>query len=532
MSSNPPHRPHDEPFDDPGIEPDQEEMFIVPAVTLGTVVQTDLSDDGKFRKGRLAGLNMNQAIWILAWPVVTESFLNSFVGLVDTALSAGLSDGEAATDAIGGASYIMWFIGLIIMALGVGATALISRSVGKGRLGVANSILGQTMTLAVILGTIVGIMIWFLVPVVSRALNMSEEATHFFNAYMTIIAIGVPAASILFAMIACSRGAGDSISPLKAMIARNVVNIIVSWGLSGITIYGLTSPLHLDLGIEGIAMGTVAGDIVGAAYITHMARSGRWSIRLKFLRMKLHRLTIWRLYRLGIPNFLETFGLWIGNFVIILFVGFLVVQLNQDGLLGAHIIGIRIEAFSFMPGFGMGIAAATLAGQYLGMNRPDLAKRAVFRCSMIAATIMGSIGIAFITLPHQITALLSTQPIHAEIVPQLLVVCGIVQVPFALAIVFRTAMRGAGDVKIVMALTWTSTYAIRLPVAYILSGVDIPLPHFLGGGVLQNPDLLQSVFGLEPGLTALWIGLCSEMVIRGVMFSTRFFQGGWLKAKV
>tara|TARA_R110000868_G_scaffold241497_3_gene496793 strand:+ start:544739 stop:546331 length:1593 start_codon:yes stop_codon:yes gene_type:complete len=530
MTSKP---PHDDTNDrNPCIDPDQEEMVVVPAVTLGVVTQTTITEDGRFRKGRLAGLNMNQAIWILAWPVVTESFLNSFVGLVDTKLSASLSKGEAATDAIGGASYIMWFIGLIIMALGVGATALISRSIGKGRMGVANAILGQTLTLAAILGVFVGAGIWYIVPTISHALNMSEQASGFFVSYMTIIAMGVPAASVLFGMIACSRGAGDSISPLKAMVARNIINIIVSWGLSGITIYGLTSPLHFNLGITGIALGTVAGDIVGAAYITHMARSGKWSIKLKPRQMRIHKVTVWRLIRLGIPNFLETFGLWIGNFVIILFVGFLTVQLNTDGLLGAHIIGIRIEAFSFMPGFGMGIAAATLAGQYLGMKRPDLAKQAVFRCTMIATIIMGLIGVAFILIPHQITALLSTQPTHARIVPQLLIICGIVQIPFAISIVFRSAMRGAGDVKFVMALTWISTYVLRLPIAYILSGVDIPIPEFLGGGILENPDLLHTAFGIESGLVALWIGLCSEMLLRGILFAARFFHGGWLKAKV
>ena len=93
-------------------------------------------------------------------------------------------------------------------------------------------------------------------------------------------------------------------------------------------------------------------------------------------------------------------------------------------------------------------------------------------------------------------------------------------------------MRGAGDVKVVMALTWTATYALRLPIAYILSGVDIPIPEFLGGGILKNPDLLHTTFGIESGLVALWIGLCSEMVLRGIIFALRFFQGGWLKAKV
>ncbi len=475
---------------------------------------------------------MGAAIFALAWPVVLESFLNSLVGLVDTMLATSLPNGKAATDAIGGASYIMWLIGLVIMAIGVGATALIARSVGKGRLGVANVVLGQALTLALISGSLIGILIYFFAHSIVGLLSMTPEAATYFNDYMKIIAFGVPAASTLFALIACSRGAGDSMSPLLAMIARNAVNIVVSWLFSGVTIAGFTSPLGLDWGVKGIAFGTVIGDIVGAGVILSMAISGRWSIRLQLRRMKIHSIMAWRLVRLGVPNFIETFGMWIGNFFIIAFVGLLARQTATDGLLGAHIIGIRIEAFSFMPGFGMGIAAASLAGQYLGMGRPDLAKKVVFRCALIAAAIMGAMGIAFIVFAYPITAALSQEESHREMVPPLLIICGIVQVPFAIGIVFRTAMRGAGDVRWVMGMTWFSTYALRLPLAYLISGVDIPIPELLGGGIITNPRLIESWFGLAPGLTALWIALCSEMVLRGVLFAVRFYQGGWLKAKV
>ena len=500
--------------------------------TAESVASVDLSDDGRFRTGRLKGLTMGAAIFVLSWPVVLESFLNSLVGIVDTKLSASLVNGEAATDAIGGASYIMWLIGLVIMAIGVGATALISRSVGKGRIGTANVVLGQALTLALGSGVIIGILIFFLSHPIVVLLNMTDEAAVFFDDYMKIIAMGVPMASVLFALIACSRGAGDSMSPLLAMIARNIVNIIVSWLLSGVTVGGLTSPLGLDWGVKGIAIGTVVGDTVGAVIILSMAMSGRWSIRLKLRRMKIHSLMAWRLVRLGVPNFFETFGMWIGNFFIITFVGLLASQMETDGMLGAHIIAIRIEAFSFMPGFGMGIAAATLAGQYLGMGRPDLAKRAVFRCTMIATAIMGALGVLFVVFARPITEALSTQPAHMEMVPPLLVICGIIQVPFAIGIVFRSAMRGAGDVKAVMGLTWFSTYVLRLPMAYIVSGVDIPIPGFLGGGMIVNPGLMEAWFGLTPGLTALWIALCSEMVLRGVLFTGRFYQGGWLRVRV
>jgi putative MATE family efflux protein len=516
----------------PYADCDQEELTVVPTTAPVALQSTLIADDGRFRTGKLKGLTMGSAIFVLAWPVILESMLNSTVGLVDTMLSAGLEQGEAATDAIGGASYIMWLIGLVIMAIGVGATALIARSVGKGRIGVANAVLGQAMTLAVAAGATIGLIVWLLSGSVAALLNMTPEASGFFTEYMRIIAIGTPAASVLFALIACSRGAGDSVSPLVVMVVRNIVNILISWGTSGVELFGLKSPLGLDLGVTGIALGTVLGDVAGALFIWRVARTGRWGIKLKAIRMKPHTLTIVRLVRLGVPNFLETFGMWIGNFFIIAFVGLLSIQVGTDGLLGAHIIGIRIEAFSFMPGFGVGMAAATLAGQYLGMGRADLAKKAVWRCALIAVGFMGFFGILLVTMPRQITALLSTQPTHLEEVPPLLVVCGLVQIPFALSIVLRAAMRGAGDVKAVMGLTWFSTYAVRLPLAYFVSGVDIPIPEWLGGGMVMNPDLPEKWFGLEPGLTMLWIALCSEMALRAVLFSARFFHGGWSRVKV
>ena len=65
-------------------------------------------------------------------------------------------------------------------------------------------------------------------------------------------------------------------------------------------------------------------------------------------------ITIRRLFRLGWPNFLETSGMWLGNFVLIVLVGVLsaaaLASGETSGLLGSHMIAIRIEAMSFLPG--------------------------------------------------------------------------------------------------------------------------------------------------------------------------------------
>ncbi len=519
------------PLDPEAVDPTEEPVSLSPRPAH---TAAGLTPDGRFRAGNLAGLTLGAAIWVLCWPILIESFLNSFVGLTDTVLSAAIPDGGAATDAVGAASYVMWFVGLILGALGVGAQALISRSVGARRLAVANAGLGQTMLLAVASGTVVGIVIALLAGPISHVMNLSPEAARPFRTYLIIDAFNIPFLSILACGIACARGAGDALRPLWSMVIVNSVNTVVSWALSGVdlsttrfvdgkpvTSILLVNPFPFDLGVAGIAYGTLIANAVGAAFVIFILVKGTAGIRLRWRRLAPHRHTIARLIRVGWPNFLETLGMWAGNFLIILMVGWMAGP--AGGYLGSHIIAIRIEAFSFLPGFAISLAAATLAGQYLGAGSPALARRAVLTCAILAAAIMGLLGIALISWPAQIVGLFTSQPTHLELTPRLLHITGWVQIPFAISIVLRSALRGAGDVKAAMWLTWITTYGVRLPLAFIISGADLHLPW---GWTIHNP------FPFHLGLPGLWIGLCIEIVIRAVLFAWRFAGGEWAKKRV
>lgn len=501
-----------------------------------------LDASGRLRTGRLAGLSMGGAIWVLSWPILVESVLNSFVGLTDTVLAAQLS--EAATDAIGAAAYFQWFISLIAMALATGATALVSRSVGKGRLAVAKAAVGQTIVLALAAGTVVGSGMYAGAGFIADLINLPDEAAGLFETFMRIVSVSVPAGSVLFAGIACLRGAGDSLTPLIAMACVNVVNIVTSFILAGVAVgytqlqdgelvrHVLLEPVLEDgYGVLGIAAGTVAAHAVGALLIVSFLVRGTQGVRLAGRWLKPHWVTMGRLVRLGIPNFGESLGMWLGNFLVVMMVGWLTLArqategAGEGGLFGAHILAIRIEAFSFLPGFSMGMAAATLAGQYLGAGSVAHARRAILWCTAAGAGMMTLMGVAFFTIPEQIVGLMSAEPSHLEMTPPILAICGYVQLFFGIALVIRSSLRGAGDVHAAMWITWVTTYVIRLPAAYLLSGVDIRF----GETVLENP--MPDDFPVS-GLTGLWLGLCGELVIRGFFFAARFLQGGWARAKV
>ncbi|HED53674.1 MAG TPA: MATE family efflux transporter [Phycisphaerales bacterium] len=532
------------------LDPSQESCALVeePIVSERQL----LTEDGRLMKGRLAGLSMNRAIWIIAWPIMVESYLNSLVGLTDTTLASQIS--PEATDAIGVASYFVWFIGLIAMALATGATALVSRSIGKHRLAVANAAVGQAYLVAVVSGIVVGGLMALLAPAIAGIVNLESEARGAFIGYIRIVSAGVPMSSVLFAGIACLRGAGDSYRPLVAMGICNVVNIIVSFALAGVPIQtsklvdGVLQTHQLvpavpgpRLGILGIAIGTTAAHTVGAVLITVFLLRGQSGVTLLRRRMVPHRTTLARLLRLGAPNFAESLGMWLGNFLVVMFVGWLALGTrlaggDGDGIFGAHIWGIRIEAFSFLPGFAMGMAAAALAGQYLGAGSPSLARTAILRCTFIGAGVMGLMGAMFVLIPERIIGLFTAQPIHLELVPRLLVICGFVQIPFGIALVIRSALRGAGDVKVVMWITWISTYVLRLPLAYALSGVDVYVTRHLADGEIVHQVLIHNPFpefpGITGGLGGLWLGLCSELVLRCLLFLARFIHGGWSRVRV
>ncbi len=507
----------------PTIDPDSLDPIEIAGPPTARRGEFGLTADGRLKSGKLAGLSMNAAIWVLAWPVLVDSLLGSMVGLTDTVMAARIS--EAATDAIGNASYFLWFLGLAIIAMDVGATALVSRSIGAGRTAVASAAVGQTMLLAIAVGLVLGVLVALSAGMIAAGMNMSPEAERAFVDYMRIIAFDVPFMALLYAGIACVRGAGDTFRPMRVMVVVNIVNVLGCWTLGGVEGSPETilprSPIGINLGVTGIALATLLAHGVGSAMILTALIRGVAGLRLRRRRMRPHWHTLRRLVRVGIPNFLETFGMWVGNFILINMVGWLGV-----GLVGAHIIAVRIEGFSYQPGFAIGIAAATLAGQYIGAGSPRLARLAVLRCALLASAMMGVTGVLFMAMPRAIVGLLSSQPTHLEVTPPILFIAGIVQIPFALGIVLRSAMRGAGDVRIVMYLTWLTTWAVRLPLAYLLCGVDIPVPSWAGGGVIPHP------FPSDLGLWGLWLGMCIELVIRAGLFGARFVHGGWARMRV
>jgi Na+-driven multidrug efflux pump len=139
--------------------------------------------------------------------------------------------------------------------------------------------------------------------------------------------------------------------------------------------------------------------------------------------------------------------------------------------IAAYTVGIRLLAFSWIPGTGFGAAAATLVGQALGAQNPRAAARAGWRATGMALAVAVSLGL-FCGLARAPIARVFTDDaaLVAELIPFLL--CLAVAQPFLQShFVLGGAHRGAGDTFTPLVAATLGNWGLRIPLAFLCAFV-------------------------------------------------------------
>ena len=92
--------------------------------------------------------------------------------------------------------------------------------------------------------------------------------------------------------------------------------------------------------------------------------------------------------------------------------------------------------------------------------------------------------------------------------------------PLSAIIVLTGALRGAGDTRYPILLTWIGFLAIRMPLAYLLTRSVVDL----------GP--VGTMHGWNLGLIGAWIAMFVDLLVRGVLFFARFLSGRWKTVRV
>lgn len=456
-----------------------------------------------------------RSLLVLSAPVLIEQVLHIFVGLNDTYLAnnvLSVDSGMTATDvaqvrdtnagaaaAVSTISFILWFVGLVTGAIGTGATAIIARASGARHRSMANGVCGQAMSVGMLAGVALGAIMFWGCELVADLTGLRGAAHDFARSYVRLLAISMPFLTTMFVANSCLRGAGDTLTPAVTFIFVDLVNLVLSWGLT----YGLFG--FPRLGFTGIAVGTLIAYVAGGIIQFIVLLVGRGGIKLYLHRLSPHWHHLKRLLKIGLPSGLEGLLQWGASFAILVLVN----RMDPTNIsAAAHGNTIRIEGISYLSGFAVATAAATMVGQSLGMNNPRRAARVGYLAYALGGGIMVLMGMLYILMGERFARLMSDDPAVVQLTARCLFITGFCQFGFAAAMIFGGAMRGAGDTFKVMLINLTSVLGLRLV-----------------GAVLA-----VTVFKLR--LEAVWVVLSCELCVRGSLMFARYRSGAWKRVQV
>jgi Na+-driven multidrug efflux pump len=176
----------------------------------------------------------------------------------------------------------------------------------------------------------------------------------------------------------------------------------------------------------------------------------------------------------------------------------------------AHGVAIRIESLAYLPGSAFQVAAATLAGQALGAGDPRRAMHSVRTAATVCMALMCSMGLLFYFGAEPLTRAF-VRPDQVEVLamaPPLLKIVAFAMPFLALLMVANGALRGSGDTRWPLLFSLIGLVGIRIPGTYWLA------------------------HDLSIGITGAWYAMLADLIVRALLATGRFLQGGWQRAKV
>lgn len=429
--------------------------------------------------------NKIRIILSLAVPAMVENILQTIVGFVDILFVSKL--GLVEVTAVGVANAILAVYIAIFMAIGIGTSALIARAVGAGEFRKAQDVARQSTMFSLYMGLVFGIVTLIFAEPLLRLMGAEPRVLVDGVKYLRIVAIPSVFISLMLMFGNILRASGDTKTPMKVSLWINILHV----GLDYFLIFGLWK--FNGWGIAGAALATVIVRVIGTfALYYFIKQSGVAFSFLKSLRLERNTYTL-PILKLSAPAAVERLIMRLGQ---VLYFG-LIIRIGTETY-AAHLIAGNLEVFSFMPGYGLAIAATTLVGQNLGAKRGKDARSYGLLTSVIAIIFMSLVGvILFIFSPWFATWFTLDEKV-IDMVTTALRIDAFAQPALALSLVLTGALQGAGDTKSPMYSTAIGMWFIRVLGVYILG------------------------LKLGMGITGVWISIAIDLFIRAIYLLLRF----------
>ena len=278
-------------------------------------------------------------------------------------------------------------------AVGVGSSTAISVKLGQHDYGKAVNILGNTVTLNIIIGLAFTVVCLLLLEPILHFFGASEATLPYAKDYMVIILAGNIVTHSYLGLNSVLRAASKPKQAMYATLFTVVMNIV----LDALFI------VVMGWGIQGAAYATIISQTMALAYQLRLLSDKRELIHLKRGIYALKADLVKRIISIGISPFLMN----VCACIVVIFLNNQFVRYGGDLSVGSYGISNSIVFIFVMFVFGLNQGMQPIAGYNYGSGQTERLTR-VLRLTIGAATVIMTVGWLIAMFIPQVCARLFT----------------------------------------------------------------------------------------------------------------------------
>lgn len=311
-------------------------------------------------------------------PAIIGMLVNALYNIVDRMFIGHIPlVGSLAITGVGITMPIMSILLAFGMLVGIGSTANISLSLGRGRRDDAERLIGSALTLSLIIGVIITVLgLVFLTPLL-HSFGASESTFVYAKEYISVILYGSIFSILAFALNSTVRADGNPKMASITMIIGCVTNVILDYVFIFI----------FNMGIKGAAFATVISQALTFFIILYYYTKGKSNLKLKVENLKLEKKLVAMTFAIGIAPFATQ----IANSLVQVVANNALKTYGNDLAIGAMTVIGSISMVFMMPIFGINQGCQPIIGFNYGAKKFHRAK-ITFIYATIAGTIICTIG--------------------------------------------------------------------------------------------------------------------------------------------
>ena len=387
-----------------------------------------------------------------SFPLMLTSILQLMFNAVDI-IVVGRFSGSQSLAAVGSTTALINIFTNLFIGISLGANVLAARYYAAGRDKEMSEAVHTAIFLALISGLIMAVVGVGASRFALTLMGTPDDVIDLSVLYMRIYFMGMPFFMLYNYGAAILRAVGDTKRPLFYLIAAGLANVVLD----------LLLVIVIPMNVAGVAVGTVASQMVSCILVLRCLYRTEGSYQLRFSRLTIKSEHLKMIFQVGVPAGIQSTVINFSN-------ALLQSSVNSFGstAMAGYTAANNIIGFLYSAVNAVTQACMSFTSQNYSVGKPKRMDRVLVNCIILTVSVSVAMGIGAYAFGGQLLKIYTSE---ADVIRCGLEVLSITTVPYFLCGImdlFPGAMRGMGHSGVPMILSVIGTVGTRIVWVYLL----------------------------------------------------------------